>query len=967
VIDECSEMLFCETERDNAQLFHTAEGEALDFLVAEAYLTFERTNLSIAARQKKNIDTAFAMKATNSMRRRSSLFKSPDQETLVAMMNKILNDPEYLTVFKIYMLGADAECLLYAYIEAVEIHEKLTLLSSELEEDVRLQIFFHYVNAYYDTYLALGAPFRVQLLDATYGDFMRRLNKQKSPQADALKPIVDECFENLVREYLDRFLSTAEYRQLMRSGRNSVSCLADRLKKPIVTTAAEDEERLRRESRARDKQRDEATGGSGSAMRRMDGAAAAAAVPAHDEGAWDEADNGPFNEIRSFMMSSYNGIFGSYLETHDKLPLMNFFQSASRFSSATFRHDMERIADCTSIFDRYISRNSDEQIGLPDGLRLEIVRQLFRSPLTIYTAAASYVAHVLLGFWLDFKEQVLNGQPAGPPVDQPRLQQPQHSQLLKLQEAESPKEDKKPATRNNRDSDSESSSSAVGDIDAENQQLVEKSATPKQQPLKRERPKTTSGDDEFDEAVPVVVRKKSLTTDDLPEFARLAASRFPQQQLQSHLSQVPPGSSEFVRLSSRRRSSTIGGMRRLLMGGKGEGGVEVGDRRSSSATLGLGQGAVRKDFEGSDEDRPLTTRSLRRFSLDKSSERENSGSSRPLRRRNSLGVPHIVDSTAPISALHSLQQPSLRRLESSLSPAGRGSSKMIRDVLQHPQCCGIFKDFLDRESAPQTLLFLLDVEEFKRIPNATFQRLRARKIFNKFIHESAVFPVPVSETTRATVSAELDCASFGVFKHATEEVMHYIEEFQFPQFARSPDAKQVEAVLRNEGMAVKQKRRQSITIDTLAIADTRSLRQILLHQTTTRFFKDFCNRTYVTESLFFWLDAEHYANLPGSDYMKRTAYKICRKFIFDRARMPINISYQTRTEILKGLSDPQRTLFRRAQDEIYKLLEQDAIPKFIHGPEYKAMLQAVESSQVAGRARSPVEALSKALSAFGLV
>lgn len=960
-------MLFCETERDNAQLFHSAEGEALDFLVAEAYLTFERTNMSIAARQKKNIDTAFAMKATNSMRRRSSLFKSPDQETLGAMMNKILSDPEYLTVFKIYMLGADAECLLYAYIEAVEIHEKLTLLSSELEEDVRLQIFFHYVNAYYDTYLALGAPFRVQLLDATYGDFMRRLNKQKSPQADALKPIVDECFENLVREYLDRFLSTAEYRQLMRSGRNSVSCLADCLKKPIVTTAAEEEERLQRESRARDKQRDDVGGASGSATRRLNDAATAA-VSACDEGAFDESDNGSYKEIRSFMMSSYNGIFGSYLETHDKLPLMNFFQSASRFSSATFRHDMERITDCTSIFDRYISRNSDEQIGMPDGLRLEIVRQLFRSPLTIYTAATSWVVQELLGFWLDFKEQVLNGQTVGTPFDQPRLQQPHPSQLLRmsLQETESPKEKKKPVNHKSSDSSSESSNSAAGDIDAENQQLVEKSGT-QQLPLKHERPKTSSGDDEFDDAAPIIVRKKSLTTDDLPEFARLAASRFPQQHLQSQLSHVPPGSSEFERLSSRRRSSTIGGMRRLLMGGKDGGGVEVGGRRSSAAILGLGQGVVRQDLVGSGEDRPLTTRSLRRFSLDKNSERENSGSSRPLRRRNSLGVPHIVDSTAPISALHSLQQPSLRRLESSLSTGGRGSSKMIRDVLQHTQCCGIFKDFLDRESAPQTLLFLLDVEEFKRIPNATFQRLRARKIFNKYIHESAIFPVPVSEATRATVSADLDCASFGVFKHATEEVMHYIEEFQFPQFSRSPGAKQVEIILRNEGMAVKQKRRQSITIDTLAIADTRSLRQILLHQTTTRFFKDFCNRTYVTESLFFWLDAEHYANLPGSDYMKRTAYKICRKFIFDRARMPINISYQTRTEILKGLSDPQRTLFRRAQDEIYKLLEQDAIPKFINGPEYKAMLLAVESSQVAGRARSPVEALNKALSAFGLV
>jgi hypothetical protein len=191
------------------------------------------------------------------------------------------------------------------------------------------------------------------------------------------------------------------------------------------------------------------------------------------------------------------------------------------------------------------------------------------------------------------------------------------------------------------------------------------------------------------------------------------------------------------------------------------------------------------------------------------------------------------------------------------------------------------------------------------------------------------------------VLAELDNASFQIFRAASDEVLRYLEDFQFPQFARSPDMARVEAVLKAEGSQQRQKRRQSITMDATGLGDARSLRQILQHQTATRFFKDFCMRTFVNESLLFWLDADHYSNLPSSDYMRRTAYKICRKYVFDRARMQINISHDTRVDVLRNLADPQRFLFRRAQDEIFRLLEQDAVPKFVAGPEYRALLLAM--------------------------
>ena len=87
-------------------------------------------------------------------------------------------------------------------------------------------------------------------------------------------------------------------------------------------------------------------------------------------------------------------------------------------------------------------------------------------------------------------------------------------------------------------------------------------------------------------------------------------------------------------------------------------------------------------------------------------------------------------------------------------------------------------------------------------------------------------------------------------------------------------------------------------------------------------------------------------HLPGTDYMKRNAMKICHKYILDNSKLQINISHLCRNEILKNLATPDKNLFKRAQGEIFKLLEQDALPKFFKGPEYACMLKCMEATTI---------------------
>jgi hypothetical protein len=237
-----------------------------------------------------------------------------------------------------------------------------------------------------------------------------------------------------------------------------------------------------------------------------------------------------------------------------------------------------------------------------------------------------------------------------------------------------------------------------------------------------------------------------------------------------------------------------------------------------------------------------------------------------------------------------------------------------RAVLEHPQCCSAFKAFLDHEGLAQTVLFCIEVEEFRRIPSFDFQLVRARKIYTKYMHEMSVMPVPVTTFTRNEI---LKCITGAVvlptlFKCAAEEVVRYIELFQFPRFVQSLEMHRVTAILSAEAQQpTRLPRRCSLTVHAMHVPDSLNLKSILKNQTCTRYFKDYCAKMYCTENLLFYLDVENYKNLPGSDYMRRVACKVYKKYIADGAKMQVNVSFAAKQDIFGHLLDGDRQLFRK--------------------------------------------------------
>jgi hypothetical protein len=92
------------------------------------------------------------------------------------------------------------------------------------------------------------------------------------------------------------------------------------------------------------------------------------------------------------VRSQYDVIFGQYLEfVANERAYMHFYQSCYRYKETIFFTEMDRIAECTSIFERYLSANAVArvwnfsltfssllQVNLPHVCYRDLVKNLFK-------------------------------------------------------------------------------------------------------------------------------------------------------------------------------------------------------------------------------------------------------------------------------------------------------------------------------------------------------------------------------------------------------------------------------------------------------------------------------------------------------------------------------------------------------------------------------------------------------------
>jgi hypothetical protein len=174
-IDDITESLFGGSvipQEIDGHLYDTAMFEAVEFLGSEVFALYEQEAISLDTK-KHTSDMVHAIRSLS--RRRSSLFNSPDRDTINQIFQKVISDQTYYNAFRDYLKALTSENLLFAYSDLQDVEEKVSSMPESVSFDLKICTILHYVNSYYDRYLSLGAVHRVSISEATRGDCLRKL------------------------------------------------------------------------------------------------------------------------------------------------------------------------------------------------------------------------------------------------------------------------------------------------------------------------------------------------------------------------------------------------------------------------------------------------------------------------------------------------------------------------------------------------------------------------------------------------------------------------------------------------------------------------------------------------------------------------------------------------------------------------------------------------------------------------
>jgi hypothetical protein len=964
-----------------------------------------------------------------------------------------------------------------------------TIFPPEVKMDV--QIFFYYINGFYDAYITLGAPFRIKdTSNESMKEFRRRLVHCKSVDASIFQPLRDATLDCMLTDHLDAFLASEDFVGVVRNGRNSILGISRTMKKPLAeallrrqsmqqylgigggggsssslpSVTGTDDAAAARAALALSK--DEATMHTGESIASSTasdaGAAESVLLGGGKDGSGSKADVLARIELKNFIHSDYSASLESYLQTKGgpvAPALLRFYLTSWSFQHNSFRNKFEQSAECCSIFDRYISRNSDEHIGVPDAIRKTVASELFLTNTLVFRASSDWAFdRVYSQHWKPFKAAVLS---------RARAERAAAKAQAKADDAE------------NCSSSGSSTAAAAAAAAAHSESKEDGSLSPERDDVVP----GVVGDGDYDDEEDEALYKDS--------FPQLASRYFPRIDVAATAaataSKADSSAGPYAPVDGYCGNSTVGGSLSLstftpplataaanAVGKTDAGGTSesatavphsppppsssaseqpVSPLRAEAAAAAAAvnetdarRGSYRENCQqhrrrsinkvmeparqvamvhanrsyrrnsvgavttiGNEELQKLAmaaaaaesnataaggpgTLPSSSFSSPSSSPSSPARTTPPLKTQRSVGN-LVTVAGSPISGSSPAASPSVSHRKTMFGSQSEREQRgaLMRNILSHPCCCSIFKEYLERESSSQTILFIVEVEAYRRITNAAYQKMRARKIYNKFLHPLSIMPVPVSVETHQRIQNNVEVAGPALFKQAQDDVMDYVESCQFSKLVKAPEMALIENILRVEESSLLQesgghhhrgkarydhagggggsRRRLSSLyfVGNDVAGDSKSLRFILRNQLCTRFFKDFCNRIFVNESLYFWFDAEYYQGLPSVEYMRRSAYKICRKYIVEDANLEINISYATKVGILDNLATPTRSLFKKAQAEIFKLLEQDALPQYIKGPEYAAMVVALQSSSTLGRGGGGgMSALQRVMSRFRL-
>ncbi|KAG1694180.1 hypothetical protein DVH05_021836 [Phytophthora capsici] len=312
-------------------------------------------------------------------------------------------------------------------------------------------------------------------------------------------------------------------------------------------------------------------------------------------------------------------------------------------------------------------------------------------------------------------------------------------------------------------------------------------------------------------------------------------------------------------------------------------------------------------------------------------------------------------------------------------------------ILAHPAKLRFLKTFCMEALALENLLFYLEVEDCKRLPNLSFVVNKTRRIYDRYLSPSSKSFITGLDDNGALKEIQEVVENKGalvpkLFYEIQVSVFERISDVIWPGFCRSqeylehskdvkPDSKQLHRRGHHfeESEAIHQKldaasefqlidtamhypveklipisfgeslqgaaRRKSIQKleEEQSLTPEQQLTLLLGDPFAKKYFKLFMTRRGLESLLAFCEEVEDFKLLPGIEFLQHSAKKIYRKYMMPSARLQVDMSTTMRDEIYVKLSNPSVDMFKKIAIRVRHGMLQDSLPRFVKSNYYKEL------------------------------
>nr|CCA16550.1 Regulator of G protein signaling putative [Albugo laibachii Nc14] len=332
-------------------------------------------------------------------------------------------------------------------------------------------------------------------------------------------------------------------------------------------------------------------------------------------------------------------------------------------------------------------------------------------------------------------------------------------------------------------------------------------------------------------------------------------------------------------------------------------------------------------------------------------------------------------------------------VDSSFPGSKLGHENTLAAILNHPAKLQFLKSYCVEAVALENLLFYLEVEDCKRLPNLSFIAQKTRKVYDRYCTPTSRNYIAINEAalTELHQAVESNSTLFPrMFYDAQANAFSLISEELWRQFSRTQEY--LDCSLKIKAKVIKhqavQMQRKSTAFEAeqknLEMYDEAQLIEIAMkypvmklipikyvsdnHSTSARlmaqedldmspnhqldillqdsiakrYFKEFMNIRQVGQYVAFLDEVNDYKLLPGVEYLQHAARKINQKYIIPSARLQVDMSREMREEVADKLLHPSVDMFKKISNRIRNDMLRDSLPRFVRSNQYQELAKAVD-------------------------